>query len=81
MVVIFRNFASQSAVSEALHEGWDQVPDNRDGSRLIVRLGIPRTNHPVHDIPHVVITVNYIDDNLLDLALGQQSSTRLGQLP
>ena len=42
-----------------------QVPDDQDGSAFILRLGFPRISHLNYGIPHVVVAVHHIDDNLL----------------
>ena len=49
-----------------------RVSDNRDGSTLILRFGFSRTDHLDNDISHAMIVVNHIDDNLINLALGDK---------
>ena len=57
---------------------WAQISDDRDGSVLILQLSFPRISHSDHGIPHAMVAVNYIDDNLLDSALGYKVARVLG---
>jgi len=57
---------------------WAQISDDRDGSVLILQLSFPRISHSDHGIPHSMVAVNYIDDNLLDSALGYKVARVLG---
>ena len=58
-----------------------QVPDDQDGSALILRFGFPQTDHPDQGVSHAMVAVNHIDDNLVNPALGGKVAHILMSLP
>jgi len=83
MTVIVHNshLQLQLDLSDQRHtapNNWAQIPSGRDGSTLILRLCLLQTDHLDHGVPHAMITINHVNNDLFAPTLEHEVAHILG---